>query len=174
MKTYLEALESVFKDWKKAVPVIILTVARIIYGWSWLKAGIHKISWFTDGKLNSQGMVEKVIANVAGPEVTSFDPLWINKGYGWMASNVFLSMPALMDGLVVVFEILIGLFLIIGFRVFLTALVALFLNIQYMAAGSFSNFGYIWTNLIFMKFAKYTEVIGLDGFLRVRKGKELL
>lgn len=79
-----------------------------------------------------------------------------------------------MDGLVVVFEILIGLFLIIGFKVFLTALLALFLNLQYMAAGVFSNFGYIWANLIFMKCAKYTEVIGLDGFLRVRKGKDLL
>ena len=50
MKAYLSALAAMLKDWKKAVPAIILTVARIIYGWSWLDAGIHKFEWLSDDK----------------------------------------------------------------------------------------------------------------------------
>lgn len=174
MKAYLEAVKDVLNDWKKASLVIILTVARVIYGLAWLKAGIGKIGWLNDGKINSLGIVEKAITNLAGPEVTSFDPLLINKLYGWVASNVFVALPAVTDILVVVFEISVGLFLIIGFKVFLSALLATFMNLQFMAAGIVNSFGYVWANLIFMKFAKYTEVLGLDGFLRVRKGKDLI
>lgn len=48
------------------------------------------------------------------------------------------------------------------------------MNMQFFAGESFNNFGYIWSNLIFMKLAKYTEAIGLGGFLKIKKGKELI
>ena len=174
MKEYFNSLIAVLKDWKKAIPVIILTVARIIYGLAWVKSGIGKIPWFSDGKLNSLSRLETVATNLAGPEVTRFDPLLINKAFAWIVTNVFAGMPGLTDGLVVIFEILVGVTMIIGFKIFYSALLATFMNLQFFASGSFNNFGYVWTNLIFMKFAKYAEVIGLDGILRVRKGKELV
>jgi len=174
--TYSEALSKVFKDWKKAIVVVVLTVARIIYGWSWFNAGLGKLNegWLSDGKSNAAGLINKMVTNLVGPKVHGLDPLHLNKLYAWIVQNVILSLPALTDFFVVIFEILVGVVIILGFRVFWGALVAMFLNVQFMAAGSGNNFGYIWTNLIFMKWSKYVDAIGIDGFLRSKKGKELL
>ncbi len=174
MKEYLKELKAAIKNWKKAIPIIILTVARLIYGLAWLKSGIGKISWFTDGNANSLARIEAMIKNIAGPDVTRFDPLGINKFFGWVAREIFVTMPGITDALVVIFEILIGICMIIGFKIFISALIATFLNLQFFASGSFNNFGYVWSNLIFMMLAKYTEAIGLDGFIRVKKGKSLV
>ncbi len=173
MTDYINSVKAQLQDWKIAALVLILTVARVVYGWSWLKSGIHKIGWLSDGKLNSAGKIETVVTNIAGPEVTRFDPLYINKVFGWVADNIFLGTPAFTDLLVVAFEITVGLFMILGFRIFWAALIGMFMNTQFMAGGSFNNFGYIWTNLAMMSFAKYAELIGLDGFLRF-KGINLL
>lgn len=174
MAGYLKAVAKGLKSWKTAPLVIIFTVARIIYGWAWLEAGFHKLSWFSDGKLDSQALIEKMVTNLAGPDVKRFDPLHINNVFAWIAHNIFAGLPNLTDGLVVICEIAIGITIILGFKIFWSALVATFLNLQFMASGSFNNFGYIWTNLALMKFAKYAEFIGLDGFLGSKKGKELL
>ncbi len=83
-------------------------------------------------------------------------------------------MPGFTDALVVILEILVGVVMILGFRVFWAALIAFFMNIQFIASGSFNNFGYIWTNLAMLKFAPYAELLGVDGYLRSRKGKNVL
>jgi len=169
MTAYFDAVKTEFKDWKKALPVVIFTLIRIIYGWAWVTSGLHKLVWFSDGKLNSAGKIGTLITNIAGPKVTSFDPLYINKVWAWVAQNVFLGMPGVTDTLVVIFEILVGVLMILGFRVFWAALIAMFMNVQFLAGGSFNNFGYIWTNLAMLKYAKHAELLGVDGFLRSRK-----
>lgn len=83
-------------------------------------------------------------------------------------------MPRITDGLVVILEISVGITMILGLRIFWTALIAMFMNVQFLAGGSFNNFGYVWTNIAMMEFAKYAELIGVDGFLRLRKSKKLL
>ncbi|MGG5252199.1 DoxX family membrane protein [Neobacillus sp. SM06] len=173
MQTYSDALSKVFKDWKSAIVVGVFTIARVIYGWAWFEAGWEKLAWLSDGKLNAQGKIQGLVAAI-GPNAQRFDPLGINKTFAWIADNIFLNMPAFTDFLVVAFELLIGLVIIFGFKVFWGALVAMFLNLQFIAAGSFNNFGYIWTNLALMKWAKYFEAVGIDGYLRVKKGKNLL
>lgn len=175
MTSYFDSVKAQLKkDRKVAFLVIIFTVARLIYGWAWVEAGLHKLSWFTDGKLNSAGKIGTLITNIAGEKVTSFDPLYINKAFAWIAKNVFLGMPGVTDTLVVILEILVGVFMILGFRVFWAALIAMFMNLQFLAGGSFNNFGYIWTNLAMLKFAKHAELLGVDGFLRYKQNKELL
>ncbi|ATW23622.1 DoxX family membrane protein [Candidatus Formimonas warabiya] len=169
MAAYVQAVKTELKDWKVSVLVLILTVGRIIYGWSWLKSGWGKLAWFSDGTLNSAEKIHTLVNNIAGPDVTRFDPFSINQGFAWIAQHVFLGMPALTDVLVVVFEIGVGLCLILGVRVFWAALIGTFMNMQFIAGGSFNNFGYIWTNLALMKFAKYAEMIGLEGLLRFKK-----
>ena len=169
MTSYIDAVKEQLKDRKVAFLVIIFTVARVIYGWSWFAAGLHKLAWFSDGKLNSAGKIGTLITNIAGPKVTSFDPLYINKAFAWVAQNVFLSMPGVTDTLVVILEILVGVSMLLGFRIFWFALIAMFMNVQFLAGGSFNNFGYIWTNLAFLKFAQYAELLGVDGFLKYKK-----
>lgn len=174
MNSYFEAVSAKMKDWKVAVLVIVFTVARILYGYAWFEAGLHKIAWFSDGKLNSAGKIGTMITNIAGPKVTSFDPLYINKAWAWVAQNIFLGMPGVTDTLVVIFEFVVGIAMIFGIRVFWAALIAMFMNVQFIAGGSFNNFGYIWTNLAMLKFAAYAELLGVDGFLRFKKGKDVL
>ncbi|HVJ50077.1 DoxX family protein [Desulfitobacterium sp.] len=172
MSDYISEVKAQLKNWKVALLVIVFTVARIIYGYNWIKAGVHKLAWLTDGKLNSKGLISGMVGNLAG---AANDPLGINNFYGWVANNLFVNMmPGLTDIMVVIFEIGIGVVAILGFKVFWGALVAIFMNLQFMAAGSFNNFGYIWTDLALLKFAKYAELIGLSGYLNFKKNKKLV
>ena len=174
MTSYFGAVKEQLKDRKVAFLVIIFTVARLIYGWSWFQSGLHKLAWFSDGKLNSTGKIGTLIKNIAGPEVKSFDPLYINKAWAWVAQNIFQGMPGVTDGLVVILEISVGLTMILGLRIFWTAIIAMFMNVQFIAGASFNNFGYIWTNLAMMEFAKYAELLGVDGYLKYKQNKDLL
>lgn len=151
-------------------------VARVVnhrkvlpYGWSWVESASHKLSWFSDGKLNSAGRIESLITNIAGPNVSNFDPLYINKGFSWVAQTIFLGIPGVTDTLVVIIEPLVGLSMLLGFRIVWFALLAMFMNVQFLASGLFNNFGYIWTNLAFLKFAHYAELLGVGGFLKYKQ-----
>ncbi|UWG96601.1 DoxX family protein [Dehalobacter sp. DCM] len=174
MNRYIDSVTAEMKNAKAAFLVIIFTIVRLIYGFGWVTSGLHKLTWFSDGNINSAGVITRFVANIAGPEVTRFDPLYINKAFAWIANTFFLGMPGVTDTLVVILEITIGISMILGFRIFWFAFIAMFMNTQFIASGSFNNFGYIWTNLAMMKFSKYAELIGIDGFLRAGKGKNLL
>ena len=170
MSSYFETVSSELKeDWKNPILVIIFTVGRLIYGWAWFSAGWEKLSWLSGGKFYAGSLIHTLINNLAGPKVTRFDPLDLDRLFAWLAQNIFLPMGRLTDILVVLLELVIGIMIIVGFRIFWVALIATFLNLQYFAAGSYNNFGYIWTNLALLKFAKYADLIGVDGFLRHRK-----
>jgi len=168
MNSYFEVVQEQLKDWKVAVLVLIFTAARLVYGWAWLSSGLHKLTWLSDGQINAAGFIQSMINNLAGPQVTRFDPLMINNLFAWVAQNFFLGIPSVVDFMVVVFEISIGVALILGYRVFWFSLIALFMNTQFMAGGSFNNFGYIWSDIAFMGFAGKAELLGLSGYLKFR------
>lgn len=172
MSDYISYVKEQLKDWKVAVLTLVFTVARIIFGLAWFEGGSHKIAWLSDDKLNSVGLIKGMVANL-GP-VAKNDPLGINNFYGWVANTFFVNMmPSVTDIMVVVAEFGLGIVFILGFKVFWGALVSVFLNLQFIAAGSFNNFGYIWTDLAFLKFAKYAELIGVSGYLDFKKNKGL-
>lgn len=177
MNSYLDAVRSELKDWKKALLVIVFTVARIIYGWAWVQAGWEKATtegWLTNGKHNSFGLIAKMVKNMLPPTAHGFDPLHLNSLWAWVATNIFNGMPGVTDILVICVEILVGIGMIVGFRLFWVAILALFMNVQFITSGSGNNFGYIWTNIIVMNLAKYAELIGLSGYFKYKKGQELL
>lgn len=173
MNSYVDAVKAELKDWKKALLVLLFTVARIIYGWSWVEAGIEKATsgWLKIGTPHAYGLIARMADNMLPPKAHGFDPLYINKLWAWVATNIFNQMPPVTDILVVVSEIAIGVGMILGFRLFWVSLLALFLNVQFAAAGSANNFGYIWTNIIIMNLAKYAEVMGVSGYLNFKKGQ---
>lgn len=171
---YLEKIKDELRNPITAILVLVFTVVRVIYGWAWVQSGWGKLAWITNNKPDSAAKIGTMIKNISGPEVTRFDPLYINKIWGWFAQNVFLGLPQLTDTLVVLFEIGAGILIILGLRVFWAALIMTFMNLQFLAGGSFNNFGYIWTNLLLMGFNKYAELIGLDGFFRARKNDGLI
>lgn len=155
-----------------AVVVVVFTIARLLFGWDWLKAGLEKLSWLGDGKFNSGKLIQGMVANFQhshGP-----DPLHLNNVLVFFANHVFLNLGALVDFFVVVFEILIGVFAILGFGFIWTIVVALFLNLQYAAAGAANNFGYLVTDIVWIRFPNYASLIGVDGYIRYLRGQNLL
>ncbi|AHF08202.1 DoxX family membrane protein [Desulfitobacterium metallireducens] len=167
MSDYINYVKTQLKDWKVALLTLVFTVARVIYGIAWIQAGEHKLTWFSDGKLDSIGLIKGMVGNLAAAKN---DPLGINNLYAWVAQGIFVNtMPSVTDVMVVICEILVGIVLVLGFKVFWSALVAVYMNLQFNAAGSFNNFGYIWSDLAFMKFAKYSELIGVSGYLDFKK-----
>lgn len=174
--SYLESVGAEFKkSWWTAVVAVVFTICRIIFGWDWFKAGWDKMTkehWLSDGKFNSGGLIKGMVGNLQhshGP-----DPLHLNNLLVWFANHIFLNMGGLVDFLVVVLEMLIGLFVIFGFGFVWAMVVALFLNLQYIAAGSANNFGYIVTDVVWIRFPSYASLIGVDGYIRYRKGQNLI
>ena len=174
MNSYTEAVKTEFKDWKKALLLIIFTIARIIYGWAWVSAGWEKATsgWFNFQGGHSAKLIAGMAANMLPPKAHGFDPLYINKLWSWVAIHIFNGMPAVTDFIVPICEIAVGVGMIIGFRLLWVALLGLFLNVQFITSGSANNFGYIWTDIIVMNFAKYFELIGVSGYLSFKKGQK--
>lgn len=173
MNSYVDAVKAEFKNSKTAILAIVFTVARIIYGWAWLKAGFEKATtgWFNFAGGHAAGLIKGMAANMLPPKAHGFDPLYLNDLWAWVATNVFNGMPGVTDFLVPVAEMAVGIGMIIGFRLFWVALLGLFLNVQFIAAGSANNFGYIWTNIIIMNVTKYAELIGVSGYFKFKKGQ---
>ena len=174
MNSYIQGVKEELRDWKKAIVVIIFTVARIIYGVAWVQAGWEKATtegWLTNGKHNAFGLISKMVNNLVGPTVHGLDPLHLNSLWAWVATNVFNGMPGVTDKLVILVEILVGLGMIFGFKLFWVSILALFMNIQFITSGSGNNFGYIWTNIIIMNLSKYFELIGISGYFKIKKGQ---
>ncbi|MDQ7094458.1 DoxX family membrane protein [Desulfosporosinus sp. PR] len=174
MNSYINAVKAELKDWKKTLLLFILTAARIIYGWSWVSAGWEKATsgWFNFQGGHSAKLIAGMAANMLPPKAHGFDPLYINKLWSWVAIHIFNGMPSVTDFLVPICEIIVGVGMIIGFRLLWVALLGLFLNVQFITSGSANNFGYIWTDVIVMNFAKYFELIGLSGYLAFKKGQQ--
>ena len=169
--SYIDYIKAQFKNSRTAILTIIFTIARIIYGWSWVNSGWGKA---TSGWLNFDGghaakLISSMAKNIVPPAAHGLDPLHINSLWSWVAIHIFNGMPAFTDFLVPISEMVVGILMIVGFQLFWAAILGLFLNVQFIAAGSANNFGYIWTNIIVMNSAKYAELIGLSGFLRYKK-----
>lgn len=163
------------KSWWNTVVVIVFTICRLLFGWAFFKAGLEKATtenWFGDGKFDAGGLIHGMVNNIQhahGP-----DPLYLNYLLVWFANHLFIPMGQLTDALVVILEMAIGLFVFFGFGVFWTMIAALFLNLQFAAAGSANNFGYLVTDIVWLKWPSYAGLIGVDGYLRFRRGQNLL
>jgi len=173
MGGYFNAIGEEFKkSWWNAVVIIVFTIARLLFGWDWFKAGVDKFSWFSDGKADSKGMIMGMVNNLVHSHGS--DPLHLNNLLIWLANNLFIPMSGLTDFLVVACETLIGIFVFFGFGFVWAILVATFLNLQYAAAGAANNFGYLVTDIVWLKWPSYASLIGVDGYIRYRRGKKLV
>lgn len=167
--------ETLKKSWWNAIVVTVFTVCRLIFGWDWFTGGWEKLTaqgWLSDGKFDAGGKIQAMVQGIQhshGP-----DPLHLNGILVWFANHLFLHMGGFMDFLVVFFEIFIGIFVFFGLGFVWSIVAALFLNLQFITAGSANNFGYIVTDVVWIRFPKYASVIGIDGYIRYKKGKSLI
>ena len=139
-------------------------LARVYVGWQWLEAG-----W---GKFTGQGWV----GDTSGGAITGFvkGALAKTEGLhpdvqGWYAAfleNVVLPHAAFWSHVVTYGEILVGVALLLGLFTGIAAFFGLFMNLNFMLAGTVSVNPILFTLSIFLVVAwKIAGYIGVDRFL---------
>jgi thiosulfate dehydrogenase (quinone) large subunit len=120
-------------DWSLA-----LLAARLYVGWEFLYAGWLKATngWYTQsaGTAEVKGILAGAIAQSHATAQNPFPavPHW----FGWLADNVFSSHAELISYLVVTGELAVGVGLILGLFVRLSAFFGVVLNSLFMYAGA--------------------------------------
>lgn len=140
------------------------TVVRVLLGWAWLDAGLHKLSnpaWITTGEALKGYWTNAVIIPETGKAAITFD--WYRSflqgmldsgSYTWFAK------------LIVAGEVLVGIALIIGAFVGIAAFFAALMNWNYIMAGSASSNGLLLVGAIVLILAwKTAGYYGADYFL---------
>jgi thiosulfate dehydrogenase (quinone) large subunit len=112
--------------------------ARLYIGWEFLHAGWEKLtaSWYTQhaGAAEVKGILEGAIAQSKASAQNPFPavPHW----FAYLADHVFIPHATLISYLVVTGELLVGIGLILGLFLRLSALFGVTLNALFMFAGA--------------------------------------
>ena len=139
-------------------------IVRIYVGWEWLSAGWEKVqdpAWTgpNDGGALS-GFIQGALHKTGGPHPDV---------QGWYASflqNIVLTNVNSWSHLVAYGELLVGVALIIGIFTGIAAFFGLFMNLNYLLAGTVSTSPILFTLSIGLILAwKNAGYIGLDRYL---------
>lgn len=144
-------------------------VIRVLIGYSWLSAGLGKLSnpaWTQTGEALKGYWTGAVTVTAAGKTAITFD--WYRSFIqGMLDSGSYVWFSKL----IVAGEILVGIALIIGAFVGVAALFAALMNWNYIMAGSASSNGLLLVGAIILILAwKTAGYYGLDRFLLPRLG----
>jgi len=150
-----------FSDTRMAV---VWLVVRVLVGWSWLEAGLHKVTdagWMQTGEA-LRGYWERAVSMPeAGRPPISYD--WYRSfiqgmldagSYTWFAK------------LIAIGEVMIGIALIIGAFVGIAAVFGAIMNWNFIMAGSASTNGVLGIAAVFLILAwKIAGYYGADRYL---------
>ena len=141
------------------IAAVILTVLRLYLGYSWITAGIGKL---TGGGFDASGYIKGAIANpVKGPDGAVV--------FGWYVDflkHIALPNVDIFNVVVPVGETLIGLGLILGCLTTAAAFFALVMNFTYFLAGTVShNPRDIFLGFIILAAGYNAGRIGLDRWV---------
>lgn len=144
-------------------------IIRLYVGYEWLVAGWAKVTsdaWVGSGAGSALiGFLNGALAKTVGthPDVQ-----------GWYASflqNVVLAHPVFWSGLVAWGEVAVGIALIIGLFTGIAAFFGLFMNLNYLLAGTVSTNPILFTLAIALILAwKVAGYIGVDRYLLPKLG----
>lgn len=134
----------------------LLTIIRLYLGYSWLKAGYHKVA---DG-FNASGYLQGAIAKASGENPTV---------QGWWASfleGFALPNAGLFSFLVAWGELFVGLGLILGCFTTAAAFFGIIMNFAFMFSGTISTNPQMILLTIFILVSGYNAgKIGIDRFI---------
>jgi thiosulfate dehydrogenase [quinone] large subunit len=148
---------------------VVWLVIRVLIGYSWLDAGLHKITspgWMETGEALKGFWTNAVAIPESGRPPIAFD--WYRDfiqgmldagSYVWFAK------------LIAIGEVLVGIGLIVGLFVGIAAFFAALMNWNFIMAGSASTNGLMLLGAIFLVLAwKTAGYYGLDRFALPRLG----
>lgn len=144
-------------------------IIRLYIGWQWLEAGISKFNnpaWIGDNAGTAiTGFLKGAIAKAVGehPAVSSW--------YAWFLDSVALPNPVFFSYLVTFGEILVGAALILGLFTGIAAFFGVFMNLNFLFAGTTSTNPLLALCGLFLILAwRNAGWIGLDRWLLPRLG----
>ncbi|MBU6390337.1 DoxX family membrane protein [Patescibacteria group bacterium] len=144
-------------------------LVRLYVGYQWLSAGWEKLfdqAWTGPSAGSAlSGFLSGALAKAAGahPDVQSW--------YAWFIRTVVLVHPAAWSYLVAWGEFLVGVALIVGIFTGVAAFFGLFMNLNYLLAGTVSTNPILFTLSIGLILAwKVAGYVGLDRFVLPRLG----
>lgn len=139
-------------------------IVRIYVGWAWLEAGWGKVTnpaWTGEGAGGAlSGFLKGSLGKMGGehPDVQGW--------YGSFLQNVVVPHASTWSHIVAYGELLVGIALIIGAFVGIAAFFGLFMNLNYLLAGTVSTNPILFTLSICLILAwRNGGFIGLDRFL---------
>lgn len=142
-------------------------VVRLYVGYEWLIAGVDKVfnpAWFGSGAGGAiKGFVAGALAKTGGahPDVQ----MW----YASFLKDAVLPYPAAWSNAIAVGEVLVGVGLIVGAVVGVAAFFGLFMNLNFMLAGTVSINPILFTLSIFLILAwRVAGYWGVDRFVLPR------
>jgi thiosulfate dehydrogenase [quinone] large subunit len=112
-------------------------IIRVYVGWQWLEAGwdkIHNAIWVgPDAGGALTGFVNGALGKMGGthPDVSGW--------YGWFLQHAVLPHASLWSHMVAYGEFLVGIALIVGILTGIAAFFGLFMNLNYLLAGTVST-----------------------------------
>jgi thiosulfate dehydrogenase [quinone] large subunit len=143
---------------------ILWLIVRVYVGWEWLSAGWDKFNnpmWWGDGAGKAlTGFIQGSLSKTGGahPDVQSWYATFLHDA---ILPNVFL-----MSHIITAGEILVGIALIAGFLVELSAFFGVFMNLNFLLAGTVSVNPILLILGIFLMLAWRTAgYIGLDYYV---------
>jgi len=139
-------------------------IVRLYVGWEWLSAGWGKVgndAWTGSGAGTAiSGFLKGALAKTGGahPDVSGW--------YAWFLNNVVAAHPAVWSYLVAWGELLVGIALILGVLSGIAAFFGMFMNFNYLLAGTVSINPTLFILSIGLVLAwKVVGYIGLDRFV---------
>jgi|SRR3989338_612466 len=146
---------------------VLWLVVRVYVGWLWLEAGwgkLHNPAWVGDAAgTGITGFVKGALAKTGGahPDVQSW--------YAYFLENAVLPNAEIWGHLIAWGEFLIGIALIAGFLVGISAFLGIFMNLNFMLAGTVSINPIMFTLGIGLVLAwRIAGHYGLDHFVLTR------
>src|SRR5690554_7523984 len=149
----------------QAIKRILFTLLRVYVGYTWLQAGLHKLTdpnWFgANAGTSISGFFRGVLAKASAENPVV---------QGWYASfieHVALPNATFFSYLVVLGEVLVGVALIVGVFTTFAALMGAFMNLNFMLAGTLSSNPVMLTLQALIVWAGMAAgYYGLDYFVR--------
>lgn len=144
-------------------------IVRVYVGWEWLIAGWDKIgnvAWTGDkAGVAITGFLNGALAKTAGlhPDVQGW--------YAWFLKTAVLTNPVAWSYVVAWGELLVGVALILGIFTGIAAFFGMFMNLNYLLAGTVSTNPILFVGGIGLILAwKVAGYVGLDRFVLPKLG----
>lgn len=148
---------------------IIWLVVRVYVGYKWLIEGWHKfgeVVWTgPQAGVAVTGFLNGALTKMVGEHPN------VSEWYGWLITNIFLPNAEVISYFVVYGEILVGIALILGLFTRLAAWSGVFMNFNYLFAGTVSsNPLLLLLGLMLMKSYIVAEHIGIKWVIDKVRG----